>query len=216
MTRIVDKTPCLVYFLINAKGEGENTVKNKIKTMDMSYVAMFVALMAIGANITAIITIGTVPLTMQSFFAIMAGALLGSRLGAVSMLVYLLVGLVGVPVFSHFTGGPGAVFLPTFGFILSFIFVAYVTGKIIESVHNPDFSIFLVASFAGLIMNYIAGTTIMYVAAHTWLDMEAWTYAHTWFIMLPFIPKDIALTIIAAAVCPRVYRSVRKSGYAKV
>lgn len=184
--------------------------KHSLKPVDMAYVAMFAALMAIGANITALITIGTIPLTMQTFFAIMAGALLGSRLGALSMIIYTIIGLIGVPVFSGFTGGPGAVFLPTFGFVISFIFVAYMTGKIIEAKTNPGYPRFIIACFVGLIVNYLVGTNIMYLAATTWIGLD-WTYGYTWAVMLPFLPKDLFFTAIAAAVCPRIFRAVRKS-----
>lgn len=183
---------------------------SSLKSIDMAYIAMFAALMAIGANITAMITIGTIPLTMQTFFAIMAGALLGSRLGALSMIVYTFIGLIGVPVFSGFTGGPGAVFLPTFGFVISFIFVAYIIGKIIETKTNPGFPRFSTACFIGLIVNYLIGTNIMYLAASTWIGLD-WSYSATWMVMLPFLPKDLFFTAMASVVCPRIFKAVRKS-----
>lgn len=182
------------------------------KYMALTSVAMFAAMMAIGANITAMITIGTIPLTMQTFFSMMAGILLGARLGALSMIVYTVIGLIGVPVFSGFSGGPGAVFLPTFGFVISFIFVAYITGRIMETKTNPGIPRFVVASFIGLAVNYLVGTNIMYIAANTWIGLD-WSYASTWMIMLPFLPKDLFFTIIAAIVSPRIYRAVQKSAY---
>src|SRR5699024_12068185 len=96
-------------------------------------------LMSIGANITAwapFLQIGGVPITLQTFFCFLAGALLGSRRGAIAMIVYLFIGLAGVPVFAGFKGGLITVLCPTFGFIIYFIFTAYVTGKIIESKNN--------------------------------------------------------------------------------
>src|SRR5690625_1337756 len=96
---------------------------------------MFVALTAIGANMTSIVpflVVGGVPITLQTFFAVMAGLVLGSRLGAFSMFVYMVLGLAGVPVFAQFKGGAAMLLTPTFGFILSFIVVAYVAGKLVE------------------------------------------------------------------------------------
>ena len=107
----------------------------KLKTIDLTLASMFVALMAVGANITSIIpfmVVGGVPITLQTFFGILAGLILGSRLGTITTTVYAFVGLVGVPVFAQFSGGVGALIKPTFGFILSFILAAYVTGKIVE------------------------------------------------------------------------------------
>lgn len=101
----------------------------KLKTIDITLAGMFAALMAIGANITSFIVIGGVPITLTTFFCIMAGLLLGSRLGAISMIIYALVGLAGAPVFAKFSGGLAVIISPTFGFILSYIIVAFVVGK---------------------------------------------------------------------------------------
>src|SRR5690625_1070856 len=93
--------------------------------------------MAIGANITVwfpilAVPIGgaTVPISLQTFFAILAGFILGHRLGAFSMLTYMLLGLAGVPIFAGLSAGPMAIISPTGGFIISFIIVAYAVGKI--------------------------------------------------------------------------------------
>lgn len=186
--------------------------KSTLRPLDMAYVAMFVALMAIGSNLTAMITFGAIPLTMQTFFAIMAGALLGSRLGALSMIVYMIVGLIGVPVFAGFQAGPGTVVTATFGFIISFIFVAYATGKIIEAKPEPGLPRFVCACFAGLILNYFIGTTLMYFALNFWVGgSHGISYGLAWAGMLPFLPKDIFFTIVAAVVAPRIYRRVQKA-----
>lgn len=185
--------------------------KRSYSALSIAYVGLFVALMAIGANLTSMITIGAIPLTLQTFFAIMAGALLGSRLGAVSMIVYMFVGLIGVPVFAQFHSGPAIIFSPTFGFIVSFIFTAYATGKIIEGSVNPGIPRFLFACFVGLILNYFIGTTLMYFALKYWIaGAHAITYLQAWIGMLPFLPKDIFFAIVAAIISPRIYKNVRK------
>ena len=94
---------------------------NHSKTLHLIHIAMFSALMAIGANISAFLIIGGVPITLQTFFAILAGILLGSRMGAISMIVYAFIGLAGVPVFAGFSGGMDTLISPTFGFIVSFV-----------------------------------------------------------------------------------------------
>lgn len=104
----------------------------KFRINDLTKGAMFIALMAIGANLTAFITIGSVPLTFQSVIAILAGILLGKRLGAFSLIGYIMVGLIGAPVFAGFTGGFQVFASPTFGFLLSFVAIAYVAGSVVE------------------------------------------------------------------------------------
>lgn len=180
------------------------------RAVDITYVSMFAALMAIGANATSFIMIGPVPLTLQTFFSILAGALLGSRLGSISMIVYTLIGLLGVPVFAQMTG-TAAITKPTFGFILSFIIVAYVTGKIIEAKTQPKLTAFIMACFIGLILNYVIGTTYLYASLKYFMGSESLTYIATWKMMLFFIYKDIVVTTLAAFLCPKIYYAVNKA-----
>ncbi|MFA8437429.1 biotin transporter BioY [Pueribacillus sp. YX66] len=187
--------------------------KKKFRAIDLTFMALFAALMGIGANIAQFLVIGGVPITLQTFFAIMAGAILGSRLGTLSMLLYILIGLVGAPVFAQFTGGPVILIKPTFGFILSYLLVTYVVGKIIESVKKPSFTRFLTACFIGLVINYIVGTNYMYFAYKLWADApEGFTYALAWLWMLPPLPKDIILTALTAMMAPRIYHALHRSG----
>lgn len=185
----------------------------KLKTLDITLAAMLAALMAIGANLTAMIVIGSVPITLQTFFCILAGLILGSRLGAISMAVYTLIGLVGVPVFSQFSGGPGVIFTPTFGFILSFILVAYITGKMVEL--NSSKKGFVIAALVGLAVNYIFGTNWMYLAMKVWAGApEGFTYKLAWSWMVAPLPKDIILAVCAGLIAPRIRRSINKSSNA--
>ncbi|RXJ01850.1 biotin transporter BioY [Anaerobacillus alkaliphilus] len=184
--------------------------KQRFRAIDITYVAMFAALMAIGANATSFITIGPVPLTLQTFFAILAGALLGSRLGSMSMIVYTLVGLVGAPVFAQMTG-TAIITKSTFGFVLSFIIVAYVTGKIVEAKGKPTLPTFFIACFVGLVLNYVIGTTYMFFALKYFLGMGELTYVEAWSWMVLFLYKDLAVTVLAAILCPKVYKAVNKS-----
>lgn len=187
--------------------------KKKFRAIDLTFMALFAALMGIGANIAQFLVIGGVPITLQTFFAIMAGAILGSRLGTLSMILYILIGLVGAPVFAQFTAGPVILIKPTFGFILSYILVTYVIGKIIESVKNPSFSRFLIACIIGLVLNYLIGTNYMYFAYKLWAAApEGFTYKLAWIWMLPPLPKDIILTILTAVMAPRIYRALHRSG----
>jgi len=192
------------------------STQRKFRTIDLTLAGMFVALMAIGANITSwapFLVIGGVPITLQTFFCVLAGALLGRRLGAIAMIVYMLVGLFGVPVFAEFTGGFSMIFRQTFGFVVSFIFAAYVTGLIIEKGNgSPSVARFVVAALAGMVINYFIGTTWMYFALKLWLEApEGFSYTMAWGWMLAFLPKDIILSIIAGAIAPRIYHSLKKS-----
>lgn len=169
---------------------------NHSRTLQLVHIALFAALMAIGANIASYLIIGGVPITLQTFFAILAGILLGSRKGAISMIVYALIGLAGVPVFAKFSGGMDTIISPTFGFILSFILVAYVVGLIVEKL--PSKKGFVIAALVGMAVNYLFGTNWMFAAYKLWFAApEGFTYKMAWAWMAVPLPKDLILAVLA-------------------
>jgi biotin transport system substrate-specific component len=189
------------------------TVKTRSGTSAVSlvYCGMFAALMMIGANITAFapfLVVGGVPITLQTFFAILAGLLLGSRLGAMAMTVYMLIGLAGAPVFARFSGGFGQIISPTFGFVVSFILAAYITGKIVEKNGKPQG--YIIAALVGMGVNYVIGTNWMYFAYKLWAAApDAFTYKVAWLWMLPPLPKDILLSVLAGMFGHRMYKILK-------
>ena len=152
-------------------------MKKKIKTVELTLASMFVVLIALGANITTLIpgmVVGGVPITLQTFFAILAGLILGSRLGVLTTSAYAFIGLVGIPVFAQFGAGLGTLIKPTFGFIISFILAAYVIGKIVEK--KKSVSSFVIAALVGTVINYVVGTNWMYFAYKFWADAPRGIY----------------------------------------
>jgi biotin transport system substrate-specific component len=184
-------------------------MKQKLTPLHLALAGMFTALMAVGANITSFVPfmmIGGVPITLQTFIAILSGAILGSRLSAVAMTVYALTGLAGVPVFAKFGSGFSTVISPTFGFILTYILAAYVTGKIIEK--NSSKASYIAAALAGLAINYILGTNYMYLAYKLWFGApDGFSYAVAWMWMAVPLPKDIILAILAGLFALRLNRN---------
>ncbi len=187
--------------------------KSRLKTLDMVYISLFSTLMMIGANITSFVpfmVIGGVPITLQAFFAVLAGAFLGSRLGAISMAVYAFIGLAGAPVFARFQGGIGQLLSPTFGFIIAFIFTAYITGKIIEK--NSKIYSYIIAALLGTVFSYLFGTNWMYAAYKLWAAApDAFSYKVAWMWMAVPLPKDILLAILAGVFAHRMQGIVKKS-----
>lgn len=185
--------------------------KSAMSALSLVYCGMFAALMMIGANITSFVpfmVVGGVPITLQLFFAGLAGLLLGSRLGAIAMTVYMVVGLAGAPVFAKFQGGFSAILLPTFGFIVAFILVAYVAGKIVEK--NGSLRSYVIAGLVGLIINYVIGTNWMYFAYKIWVAApDAFTYKIAWAWMVPPLPKDILLSVLAGIFGHRMFKVLK-------
>ncbi|MCA9725569.1 MAG: biotin transporter BioY, partial [Kurthia sp.] len=190
--------------------------KTKLRVVDLVYCAMFATLMMIGANITSFapfMVVGGVPITLQTFFAILAGLILGSKRGAIAVTVYMLIGLAGAPVFARFSGGFSQVLSPTFGFIVSFIFAAYVAGKMIEMKNTK--MMYVAAALVAMVINYVFGTNWMYFAYKLWAAApENFTYQIAWLWMMPPLPKDIILSVLSGFFAYRmqfVLKGVRKS-----
>ncbi|MCP3029387.1 biotin transporter BioY [Halobacillus sp. A5] len=191
-------------------------MKRKWTALEITMGALFVAMMAIGANITSIapfMVIGGVPITLQTFFAILAGLILGSRLGAMSMFVYMVLGLVGAPIFAQFKGGLTVLLTPTFGFIFSFILIAYIAGKMAE--RKRSLKMYTAASLAAMVLNYVLGTNWMYAAYLFWFEApEGLTYSLVWSWMMVPLPKDIVLSVFAGVLGYRLEKSVvRRSAF---
>ena len=138
------------------------TSKKWITTRDLVYCSIFTVLIAVGAFIK--IPIPVVPFTLQFLFTTMAGLILGSKRGAISVVIYTLLGLFGLPIFSQ-GGGIYYVLVPSFGYI-------------IEIINKRTLLTYLIANFSGLLIVYLVGMVYYYVlsnyttpsAMRTWLD----------------------------------------------
>ena len=185
--------------------------KSRMSTLSLVYCGMFASLMMIGANITAFapfLVVGSVPITLQTFFAVLSGLILGSRLGAIAMTVYMFIGLAGAPVFAKFSGGFGSIISPNFGFIVSFIFAAYIAGKIVE--RNNKLHSYIIAALVAMVVNYVFGTNWMYVAYKLWAAApDIFTYKVAWLWMMPPLPKDILLSVLAGIFGHRMYKVLK-------
>ncbi|WP_318505684.1 biotin transporter BioY [Bacillus sp. T3] len=182
------------------------------KTKNLVYCALFAALMAVGANVTSFLTIGGVPITLQLMFAILAGGLLGSRVGALAMLSYIFIGLAGAPVFAQLKGGPSHLLSPTFGFIVSFIVVAFITGKLIGDHEHVTRKHLISAGFLSILANYIIGTNLMYLALKVWAEAPTgFNYGMAWMWMVSYLPIDIVVTIISLALVPKLQKALKKT-----
>ncbi|MCZ0704256.1 biotin transport system substrate-specific component [Natronobacillus azotifigens] len=188
----------------------------KISALQLSYGAIFVCLMAIGANIVIwfpflAIPIGgvSVPLSLQTFFAILAGLMLGKKLGLLSMTAYLLTGLAGVPVFAQMQAGLFVLFDYTGGFLLSFLVVAYVTGWLSERLIPFTLSKGFFIATVGVLVNYLIGVHYMFIAMNTWLGLTI-SYSTTWISMTPFFIKDIFVALIAAVLMCKIVNRIPK------
>jgi len=180
----------------------------KLRTKDIILVALFAALTAIGGRIS--FTVYLVPLTLQLFFCMFAGILLGAKLGMASQLVYVLIGLLGVPVFAN-GGGPSYVLNPTFGYLIGFIIAAYTMGKIVESLKEVTFANMIISVVAGLIIAYAIGIPYFYVIYNFYLG-KSLSFITSITIMIPYMIKDLVLALVVALTAWRVLPLLRRAG----
>ena len=166
-----------------------------ITTREVALAGIFVALIAVGAFIR--IPVPVVPFTLQFLFTMLAGLLLGGRLGAISVGAYIMLGLAGLPVFAQ-GGGLGYIFIPSFGYIIGFCAAAYVTGRLANKVSCPSYKRLLAANFIGLGIVYLFGMVYYYLVSNYYLHSPVgiWTLFLYCFILA--VPGDIVLCLLAA------------------
>ena len=180
----------------------------KITVKNMILVSLFASLMAVGALVK--IPLPYIPITLQYMFCAFAGLLLGPKLGALSQIIYVAVGLAGVPVFTK-GGGPGYVLQPSFGYLLGFILCAYVIGLLTEKQNELSFARAVIASLAGLALIYIVGVPYLYVILNLYLNKGLPVSKVIEVGFLIFIWKDIITGIITSYISVRVLKMLKAS-----
>ena len=186
----------------------------RVKTRSMEETVlcgMFTALIAAGAFIKISIPVQPFPMhfTMQFFFVLLSGFLLGKRMGALSVLCYLAIGLSGVRGFAD-GGGLAYLIRPTFGFLLGFVFAAFVTGLVSERMRGGSFAALLTAAFCGLLAMYASGMIYFYVISNFVIRMPV-----TWGIVfvncfLLTVGGDLLLCVLAALAAARIAPVLRQ------
>ncbi|SCG82806.1 putative biotin biosynthesis protein BioY [Proteiniborus sp. DW1] len=182
----------------------------KLKTRDMILIALFTALTAIGGFLK--IPTPVVPFTLQVFFCVYAGIFLGSRKGMLSQLLYVLIGLGGVPVFTE-GGGFAYIFKPTFGYILGFILCAYITGKVTESFKELKFTNIFIASFVGLASVYVIGVPYLYLMINRVAETPITFSAAIKMGLVPFLVHDLIKCIIVTVTAAKILPVLGRLGY---
>jgi len=168
----------------------------KLSAREMVLAALFAGLTAVMAQIAIPVGFMPVPITGQTLAVMLAGALLGARLGAFSQSVYLLLGAMGLPVFAFARAGLDVLLGPTGGFLVGFVAGAYVTGKLLERNPQPSLLYLLFAMvLGGIVVIYIPG--VLQFAHVTGMPL-----ANALVAIWPFTPGD-GLKIIVSAVIVR-------------
>ncbi|MFA9422375.1 MAG: biotin transporter BioY [Sedimentibacter sp.] len=169
----------------------------KFSISDITHIGIFTALTAMGAFIS--IPIGPVPITLQSFFVLLSGIILGSKKAMFSQLAYIMLGLVGLPIFAGFSGGLQTIFKPSFGFLIGCILAAYCVGRFIENKSKTTKNISL-AIIIGTLIIYAVGLPYMYYVLNIMLSSNLNIVKILQIGMFVFIPGDALKAVIAVYV----------------
>ena len=187
--------------------------KNKVAiqrrgiTKDLAVCGLFSALIAVGAFIKIVIPVGpdTMNFTLQWFFVMLAGLLLGSRRAFFSVATYLVIGLVGFPVFAR-GGGPAYLIRPTFGFLLGFALAAYGIGLVCEWLHSSKTGVWVLAVTVGYVLYYGMGILYFYFITHVVVvtpNIVGWGAIFTIYCLPTMIPDGL-LCVLAIMVAGRL------------
>ena len=176
-------------------------------TRSVSLVVAFSLLTALAAQI--VIPIGPVPITGSTFAVLLTGALLGSRLGAMSLIVYLMEGAAGLPFFYGGHGGLAHLLGPTGGYLVAFPAAAFITGAFAENGWDKRFHSAVVAMAIGSVVILLAGWAWFATVMHTapWAAFKV--------SVMPHLVGDVIKILLAAAALPVGWALLKRSASSK-
>ena len=181
-------------------------MKTTIPIQKLALSALFAALTAVGAFIR--IPTPWSAFTLQVLFVYLSGALLGPRYGALAQGAYVALGLFGLPIFTS-GGGFGYVFQPTFGFLLSYPFMAAAVGAVCGR-GTPSFRRVSLACLAGSGINYLIGLPYMGMILNLYLGRAMSLWDILWSGMIMFLPFDGVKVIITALLARRLIPALKR------
>ena len=184
--------------------------KQAVSIETIVLVGIFTALSAVISALPIGIKILGVPATLQTFAMAFLGFALGPVLGTASCGVYILMGLIGLPVYNGYTSGPGVLFGVTGGFLFGFLFLSFLSGigmKFTKKDYYPVLKniIVIVFSLIGLLICHLLGSAQFSVLCHK-------TFSESFLLVsLPYIPKDIISVILAYVIAVSVRTALSKA-----
>ena len=174
-------------------------VRQKTKTYDLVYISIFVVLIAICSWISIPLI---VPVTLQTFGVFMAVGLLGGKRGTLAVLVYILMGTLGIPVFSGFTGGIGIIAGTTGGYIVGFLFSALLMWGM-EKAFGRSTAVLALSMVLGLVLCYAVGT-LWFMAVYGASSGAIGILTVLGWCVFPFIIPDVAKIVLALILTRRL------------
>lgn len=180
----------------------ETNTRTKVNTKTITLIAVMTAVIAIAAPFSIPIPISPVPISLTVLTGFMAAYLLGWKHGTIAYCIYLLLGLVGIPVFSGFTSGPAKLLGPTGGYLIGFIFMVIISGFFFEKFEG-NILLGIAGMILGLLVTYAFGTAWLAVQA----KMDLWSALMAG--VIPYLPADAVKMAVVMVVCPVIKKRVQ-------
>lgn len=177
----------------------------KLKTKELVLCAFFVALIAVGSFVK--VPIFGIPFTLQLFFVMLAAQILGSRLSAFVLISYIILGLIGFPIFSG-GGGISYIFSPTFGYIIGFLLSAPVMGCISHK-GEISFKKSLFANLLGYVIIYICGISYYLLITVCYFGQAADVTYILIFCFVIFMPSDMLFCFLSVFAACRLEKIIK-------
>ena len=173
-----------------------------MKTSDLTRIALMLSLLIISAQLS--IAIGPIAISLQSLMVLIIGLVLTKEQAFLTSFLYLIAGLIGLPIFAQSMGGPHSIFLPSFGFIISFLPAVWLMAKIREGSSKEERTSYIQAVLLGNFIIYLVGISYMSFILNVYLEMDMTFWQILLAGLLPFIPIDILKSIIAIVIAKRL------------
>lgn len=180
-------------------------MKKKFGIFDLTLMALFAAIMIVLSPISIPLPVIPVPVTLSVLAIFLTSAILSKWQAVTVQLVYILLGVVGLPVFSNFSGGLGKLLGPTGGYIIAYPFMAFIIAFIAERAGKKSFGVLLLGMACSLVVCYAIGTSWLAFSAHMSFG-AALTAA-----VVPFVIPDTLKALAASAVAVPVIKALQSS-----
>jgi biotin transport system substrate-specific component len=201
---------------------------NSLKIKNMVLIALMTAIICVIAPFAIITPISPVPISLATFAIYLTIIILGWKDGVISVVLYVFLGFAGAPVFTGFTGGAAKILGPTGGYIIGYIFLAFIEGAFVDGACKtrpyeegsasvrPYESVGASYTSAPILLGMVIGTVVLYIFGTIWLMRQAGLTLVAAFSsgVLPFIVGDIVKMFVALFVGTKIRKVLIKSGLA--
>lgn len=173
----------------------------KLTVKEMVLIALGAALMAIFSQISFPLPFTAVPITLQVFGVVVISIILEEKISTIALTIFAFLGAIGIPVYSNFSAGVGVLFGPTGGYIIGFIFMAYIVGFFSRKGNK---GVLIIGSYIGLTIEYVLGVLQLKLVLGLTLNQALVSGLY------PFIIKDIVVTALGIMVAIIVKKRLKR------